>query len=158
MDNLLVYMKSSLRQHPALTGIYHQLKEWGYKVSLRKHAFISRKNVAGWHNRHVKTVCVSVFDKDDCPRDLGDLVFVLAHEYRHAWQLKNKQYRRYMMRRGKLKARDFLSFMRAERDAQEFARKFCLRHGITHSFGVYPYSKMYKLAARKEDAARAKSC
>jgi hypothetical protein len=69
-----------------------------------------------------------------------DMIGTLAHEMRHAWQMKHKDYRRYFTQpknnsflMKKIRRFNYLlhySFRKEERDANKFALNYCKRMGL----------------------------
>jgi Zn-dependent peptidase ImmA (M78 family) len=113
----LVKYKSDIKTHEAIKPLLLRLQEKGWKVRFVK-----------WVNKHIDgycsvkkkeiVVCISEDREIYYPRPFEKIAWILAHEYRHAWQYENDRYTDYLL------CSSDLEKTASEEDANMFADKY----------------------------------
>ena len=112
-----VKYKQEIRNHPAVKPLLLRLKEKGWKIEFVR--WINKQTDGCCNAKQRKIyVCASTDREIYYPRSIKKVAWILAHEYRHAWQADNKKYLDYIYCRND-KEKEI-----AEKDADDFADRY----------------------------------
>lgn len=109
--------KQEIKQHPSITPLLLRLTEKGWKVRFVKWV---NKNVDGYCDARKREIVVVVSKNREVyyPRTMKRVAWILAHEYRHAWQEEHNKYLAYIY------GHDIRDKEISENDANQFADRY----------------------------------
>lgn len=109
--------KKEIKTHPSIKPLLLRLEEKGWRVRFIKWV---NSRVDGYCNSRKKEIVVVVSADREVyfPRSMKRIAWILAHEYRHAWQQENNQYLSYLY------GLSLDHKEKSEKDANSFADKY----------------------------------